>query len=158
MENTISNSSSIKAVCFHLAQLLKLNKSKSIVAYKQLLAVVIADQKKVNSEYSYEDFRVMLNNGIVDDSLKAKMNMFKGKIEVKTLDFLLNSYSIIAIMIYVFTQSLIFFLIITINKNMNTIIVENNLTITNENYKKYKRQMHIHTSSNILFIQIILLP
>ena len=84
MENTISNSSSIKAVCFHLAQLLKLNKSKSIVAYKQLLAVIIADQKKVNSEYSYEDFRVMLNNGIVDDSLKAKMNMFKGKIEVKT--------------------------------------------------------------------------
>ena len=55
MENTISNSSSIKAVCFHLAQLLKLNKSKQIVAYKQLLAVVMADQKKVNSEYSYED-------------------------------------------------------------------------------------------------------
>jgi hypothetical protein len=39
----------------------------------------------------------------------------------------LNSYSIIAIMIYVFTESLIFFLIITINKNMNTIILENNL-------------------------------
>jgi len=67
----------------------------------------------------------------------------------------LNSYSIIAIMIYVFTQSLIFFLIITINKNMNAIIVENNLTITNENYKKYKRQMHMHTSSNILFISTL---
>ena len=39
---------------------------------------------------------------------------------------ILNSYSITAIMLYVFTQSLIFFLIITINKNMNSIILENN--------------------------------
>ena len=35
------------------------------------------------------------------------------------------------------------------------IIVENNLTITNENYKKYKRQMHMHTSSNILFVSTL---
>ena len=67
----------------------------------------------------------------------------------------LNSYSIIAIMIYVFTESLIFFLIITINKNMNTIILENNLSIKNDRYKMYKRKMHIHTSSNILFISTL---
>ncbi len=70
-------------------------------------------------------------------------------------DITLSSYSIAAIMVYVFTQSIIFFLIITINKNMNTIIVENDLTITNNNYKKYKKQMHIHTSSNILFISTL---
>ena len=67
----------------------------------------------------------------------------------------LNSYSITAIMIYVFTQSLIFFLIITINKNMNSIIVENNFSIKNNDYKNYKKKMHIHTSSNILFISTL---
>ena len=70
-------------------------------------------------------------------------------------DITLNSYSIAAIMVYVFTQSIIFFLIITINKSMNTIIVENNLTIKNDAYKKYKKQMHIHTSSNIVLISIL---
>tara|TARA_B110000196_G_C20703429_1_gene456301 strand:- start:24 stop:518 length:495 start_codon:yes stop_codon:yes gene_type:complete len=67
----------------------------------------------------------------------------------------LNSYSISAIMIYVFTQSFIFFLIITINKNINAIIIENNLTIENNAYKKYKKKMHIHTSSNILIISTL---
>tara|TARA_B100001123_G_C15120173_1_gene951008 strand:+ start:200 stop:643 length:444 start_codon:yes stop_codon:yes gene_type:complete len=67
----------------------------------------------------------------------------------------LNSYSIIAIMLYVFTQSLIFFLIITINKNMNSIILENNFSIKNNDYKNYKKKMHIHTSSNILFISTL---
>ena len=67
----------------------------------------------------------------------------------------LNSYSIIAIMLYVFTQSLIFFLIITINKNINSIILENNFSIKNNDYKNYKKKMHIHTSSNILFISTL---
>ena len=67
----------------------------------------------------------------------------------------LNSYSILAVMMYVFTQSLIFFLIITINKNMNTLIVEHSISIKNANYKYYKKQMHIHTSSNILYISTI---
>ena len=67
----------------------------------------------------------------------------------------LNSYSIVSIMIYVFTQSLIFFLIITINKSMNTIIVENNYDIKNERYKTYKRKMHIHTTTNILVISTL---
>ena len=70
-------------------------------------------------------------------------------------DITLNSYSIAAIMVYVFTQSIIFFLIITINKSMNTIIVENNLAIKNDDYKKYKKQMHIHTSSNIVLISTL---
>ncbi|MAR58229.1 MAG: hypothetical protein CMP44_04450, partial [Rickettsiales bacterium] len=59
----------------------------------------------------------------------------------------LSSYSIVSIMIYVFTQSLIFFLIITINKSINTIILENDYNIKNDRYKYYKRKMHIHTSS-----------
>ena len=67
----------------------------------------------------------------------------------------LNSYSILAVMMYVFTQSLIFFLIITINKNMNTLIVEHSISIKNENYKYYKKQMHIHTTSNIFYISTI---
>ena len=64
----------------------------------------------------------------------------------------LNSTSIVSIMVYVFTQSLIFFLIITINKSMNAIIVDNNYDITNERYKRFKRKMHIHTTTNILII------
>jgi len=67
----------------------------------------------------------------------------------------LNSYSILAVMMYVFTQSLIFFLIITINKNMNTLIVDHSISIKNQNYKYYKKQMHIHTTSNIFYISTI---
>ena len=67
----------------------------------------------------------------------------------------LSSYSIVSIMIYVFTQSLIFFLIITINKSINTIILENDYNIKNDRYKYYKRKMHIHTSSNILIISTL---
>ena len=67
----------------------------------------------------------------------------------------LSSFSITSIMIFVFTQSLIFFLIITINKNMNSIIMENNFSITNDIYKYYKKKMHIHTSSNILLISTL---
>ena len=51
----------------------------------------------------------------------------------------LSSYSIVSIMIYVFTQSLIFFLIITINKSINTLILENDYDIKNDRYKYYKR-------------------
>ena len=67
----------------------------------------------------------------------------------------LSSYSIVSIMIYVFTQSLIFFLIITINKSINTIILENDYNIKNDRYKYYKRKMHMHTSSNILIISTL---
>ena len=67
----------------------------------------------------------------------------------------LSSYSIVSIMIYVFTQSLIFFLIITINKSINTIILENDYNIKNDRYKRFKRKMHIHTSSNILIISTL---
>jgi len=38
---------------------------------------------------------------------------------------------------------------------MNTIIVENDFKIKNDAYKKYKKQMHIHTSSNILVISTL---
>ena len=67
----------------------------------------------------------------------------------------ISSFSITSIMTFVFTQSLIFFLIITINKNMNSIIMENNFNITNDIYKYYKKKMHIHTSSNILLISTL---
>ena len=67
----------------------------------------------------------------------------------------LNSTSIVSIMVYVFTQSLIFFLIITINKSMNAIIMDNNYDITNERYKRFKRKMHIHTTTNILIISTL---
>ena len=70
-------------------------------------------------------------------------------------DLTLNMFSIITVMIYVFTQSLIFFLIIKKKKNINAIIVENNFTIKNDDYKMYKKKMHIHTSINILFISTL---
>tara|TARA_Y100001936_G_scaffold114575_1_gene112333 strand:- start:2439 stop:2726 length:288 start_codon:yes stop_codon:yes gene_type:complete len=38
---------------------------------------------------------------------------------------------------------------------MNTLIVEHSISIKNANYKYYKKQMHIHTSSNILYISTI---
>ena len=69
------------------------------------------------------------------------------------LDFItLAPLSIIAIMIYVFTQSLIFFLIITINKQIKSLINDHSITIKNDNYITYKKKMHIHTSLNLLYI------
>ena len=79
----------------------------------------------------------------------------KGHFIYSESTMILNSYSILAVMMYVFTQSLIFFLIITINKNMNTLIVEHSIPIENANYKYYKKQMHIHTTSNIFYISTI---
>ncbi len=83
------------------------------------------------------------------------ISSIKGHFVYSESTITLNSYSILAVMMYVFTQSLIFFLIITINKNMNTLIVENSISIKNDNYKYYKKQMHIHTTSNIFYISTI---
>lgn len=87
--------------------------------------------------------------------MMLSISAFKGHFISLNGEITLNSFSITSIMIFVFTQSLIFFLIITINKNMNSIIVENNLNITNDVYKYYKKKMHIHTSSNILLISTL---
>ena len=64
-------------------------------------------------------------------------------------------FSIIAIMVYVFTQSLIFFLLININKQINNLIIEHSISIEEPTYVIYKRKMHIHTSLNLLYISTL---
>ena len=63
--------------------------------------------------------------------------------------------SIFSIMIYVFTQSLVLFLIIAINKNIKNLIIENKLTIEDNLYTSYRYKMHMHTSLNLLFMVIL---
>ena len=60
--------------------------------------------------------------------------------------------SIFSIMIYVFTQSLVLFLIIGINKNIKNLILEHNIIIENNLYSSYKYKMHMHTSLNLFFM------
>ena len=60
--------------------------------------------------------------------------------------------SIFSVMVYVFTQSLVLFLIIAINKNIKNLILENNITIEDKLYSSYKYKIHMHTSLNLLFI------
>ena len=85
--NTLGNSSTLKQVAFFLNQVLtsqkRLSKSDGFKSYKQLLAVLISDQQSVNSEYEFEDFRVMLNAGKIPTSITSQMFMFKD-IQVKT--------------------------------------------------------------------------
>ena len=64
----------------------------------------------------------------------------------------LENLSIITIMTYVFTQSLIFFLIININKQINNLIIEHSISIDSPNYLNYKKKMHIHTSLHLVYI------
>ena len=59
--------------------------------------------------------------------------------------------SIFSVMVYVFTQSLVLFLIIAINKNIKNLILENNITIEDKLYSSYKYKIHMHTSLNLLF-------
>ena len=70
-------------------------------------------------------------------------------------DLSLTFLSIFSIMIYSFTQSLVLFLIIAINKNIKNLIVENNLSIEDPLYSSYKYKMHMHTSLNLLFMIIL---
>ena len=83
---TLTNSATLKQVAFFLNQVLtsqkRLSKSDGFKSYKQLLAVLISDQKSVNSEYKFEDFRVMLNAGEIPSDITSKMFMFKD-IQVK---------------------------------------------------------------------------
>ena len=67
----------------------------------------------------------------------------------------LQNFSIFSVLIYVFTQTLILFLIITISKEINSLIVKNEVSIEAKSYKKYKRKMHIHTSLNLFFIMTL---
>ena len=60
--------------------------------------------------------------------------------------------AIFSIMIYTFTQSLVLFLIIAINKNIKNLILENKITIEDKIYSAYKYKMHMHTSLNLLFM------
>ena len=79
-----------------------------------------------------------------------------GHFLIDDLDTLsLKYFSIYAIIVYVFTQSLILFLIITINKSIKNLVNENNLKIEDQLYSKYKFKMHMHTSLNLLFMTII---
>ncbi len=64
----------------------------------------------------------------------------------------LTFLSIFAVMIYAFTQSLVLFLIIAINKNIKNLILDNSLSIKDELYSSYKYKMHMHTSLNLLFM------
>ena len=70
-------------------------------------------------------------------------------------DLSLTFLSIFSIMIYAFTQSLVLFLIIAINKNIKNLIVENDLSIEAPLYSSYKYKMHMHTSLNLLFMIIL---
>lgn len=83
---TLTNSATLKQVAFFLNQVLtsqkRLSKSDGFKSYKQLLAVLISDQQSVNSEYKFEDFRVMLNAGKIPKEITSKMFMFKD-IQVK---------------------------------------------------------------------------
>ena len=63
--------------------------------------------------------------------------------------------SIFSVMVYVFTQSLVLFLIIAINKNIKNLILENSITIEDKTYSSYKYKMHMHTSLNLLFMIIL---
>lgn len=60
--------------------------------------------------------------------------------------------SIFSIIIYAFTQSLVLFLIIAINKNIKNLILEHKITIKDKIYSSYKYKMHMHTSLNLLFM------
>ena len=60
--------------------------------------------------------------------------------------------SIFSVMVYTFTQSLVLFLIIAINKNIKNLILENKITIKDKLYSSYKYKMHMHTSLNLLFM------
>ena len=62
--------------------------------------------------------------------------------------------SIFSVVIYTFTQSLVLFLIIAINKNIKNLILENKITIEDKLYSSYKYKMHMHTSLNLLFIRL----
>ena len=83
---TLTNGATLKQVAFLLNQILtsqkRLSKSDGFKSYKQLLAVLISDQQSVNSEYKFEDFRVMLNAGKIPKEITSKMFMFKD-IQVK---------------------------------------------------------------------------
>ena len=70
-------------------------------------------------------------------------------------DLKLQNFSIISILIYVFTQTLILFLIITINKEIKKIISDNSLSIVCKEYMYYKKKMHIHTSLNLVLISTL---
>ena len=77
----------------------------------------------------------------------------KGHFTVNELGILsLTFASIFSVMVYVFTQSLVLFLIIAINKNIKNLILENNITIEDKVYSSYKYKMHMHTSLNLLFM------
>tara|TARA_Y100001970_G_C13933286_1_gene699410 strand:- start:307 stop:792 length:486 start_codon:yes stop_codon:yes gene_type:complete len=66
--------------------------------------------------------------------------------------FSLTFFAIFSIMIYAFTQSLVLFLIIAINKNIKNLISDNQLSIEDPLYSSYKYKMHMHTSLNLLFM------
>ena len=80
------------------------------------------------------------------------ISSFKGHFIIKDFSLTLQSFSIIAILTYVFTQTLILFLIITINKEIKNLLEKNSDTIDCSDYIRYKKKMHIHTSFNLIFI------
>ena len=80
------------------------------------------------------------------------ISTLKGHFIINNFSLTLQSFSIIAILTYVFTQTLILFLIITINKEIKNLIEKNSKLIDCSAYIGYKKKMHIHTSFNLIFI------
>ena len=84
------------------------------------------------------------------------LSSINGHFTVNELGVLsLTFTSIFSVMIYVFTQSLVLFLIIAINKNIKNLILEHKINIEDKSYSSYKYKMHMHTSLNLFFIVIL---
>ena len=83
------------------------------------------------------------------------ISSLKGHFIINDFSLTLQSFSIIAILTYVFTQTLILFLIITINKEIKNLLEKNSDTIDYSDYIQYKKKMHIHTSFNLIFIAVL---
>tara|TARA_Y100000741_G_scaffold250414_1_gene192549 strand:- start:351 stop:836 length:486 start_codon:yes stop_codon:yes gene_type:complete len=86
-------------------------------------------------------------------SLILLFSSIKGHFIINDLGKLSITFtSIFSIMIYTFTQSLVLFLIIAINKNIKNLVLENKITIEDKLYSSYKYKMHMHTSLNLFFM------
>ena len=85
--------------------------------------------------------------------LMLSFSSIKGHFIINELGaFSLTFLSIFSVIIYAFTQSLVLFLIIAINKNIKNLILDNELSIKDPLYSSYKYKMHMHTSLNLLFM------
>ena len=80
------------------------------------------------------------------------ISTIKGHFIINDFGLMLQPFSIIVILTYVFTQTLILFLIIAINKEIKNLLSKHSDAIECSDYTRYKKQMHIHTSFNLIFI------